>query len=96
MNGNSFNSIRQNLYPRVQLPISQHCFWKWYGIEQATIGNNDGMSYWRIYASLTLDELANRSTKYSHACAFGKIWHMHVRVSNVTFLTACPPPLSYI
>ena len=45
-------------FPRVQLTIFQHLFRKWLGAGQATIYylNQWWLVYWRIYASLRLNE----------------------------------------
>ena len=48
-----------NLFPVVQLTIFQHWFRKWLGAVQATSHylNQWWLDYWRIYASLGLNEL---------------------------------------
>ena len=48
-----------SLFPRVQLTISQHWFRWWLGADQATSHylNQWWLIYWRIYASLGLNEL---------------------------------------
>ena len=52
-----------NLFPMVQLTISQHWFRLWLGADQATSHdlNHCWLFYWRIYASLGLNELINTS-----------------------------------
>ena len=48
-----------SLFLRVQLTIFQHWFWYWFGADQATSHylNQWWLDYWRIYASLGLNEL---------------------------------------
>ena len=50
-----------NLFPRVQLTIFQHWFRQWLGAGQATSHylNQWWLVYWRIYASLGLNELTS-------------------------------------
>ena len=48
-----------NLFPSVQLTITQYWFRGWLGTKQVTshYQANDGLVHWHIYASLDLDEL---------------------------------------
>ena len=50
-----------SLFLRVQLTIVHHWFWWWLGTDQATSHylNQWLLVYWRIYASLGLNELSN-------------------------------------
>ena len=50
------------LFPRVQITLFQHWFRQWLGAGQATSHylNQWWLVYWRIYASLGLNELINR------------------------------------
>ena len=50
-----------SLFPRVHVTIFQHWFWSWLGAVQATSHylNQWWFVYWRIYASLGLNELNN-------------------------------------
>ena len=55
-----------SLFPRVQLTIFQHWFRWWLGADQATSHylNQGRKVYWRIYASLGLNELNYSSINY--------------------------------
>ena len=55
------------LFPRVQLTIFQHWFRKWLGAGQATSHylNQWWLDYWRMYASLGLNELIKRPSIWS-------------------------------
>ena len=66
-----------NLFPRVQLTMFHHLFRKWLGAGQATSHylNQWWLVYWRIYASLGLNELnsyflhiSKRLVSYSVVC----------------------------
>ena len=61
-----------NLFPRVQLTIFQHWFRKWLDADKATSQylNQWWLVYWRIYASLGLNELTG--LKWSNIDKFGK------------------------
>ena len=60
-----------SLFPRVQLPIFQRWFRQWLGADQATSHclNQWWVVYWRIYASLGLNELT--VTGKLHDCPNG-------------------------
>ena len=62
------------LFLRVQLTISQHWLRKWLGADQATSHylNQWWLVYWRIYASLGLNELkipARKGSVFGHAAS---------------------------
>ena len=66
--------IHWRLFVRVQLTIFQHWFRWWLGAVQATshYRNQGWLVYWRIYASLGLNELnvlVIKSTLWSEHCA---------------------------
>ena len=52
-----------SLFPRVHLTICQHWFWYWFGADQATSHylNQWWLVYWRIYASLCINELLDNA-----------------------------------
>ena len=55
-----------NLFPRDQLTVFLHWFRKWLGAVQATSHylNQWWLDYWRIYASLGLNELTTFNSQY--------------------------------
>ena len=71
-----------SLFLGVQLTISQHWFRKWLGADQATSHYLDQwwLDYWRIYASLGLNELTPLLRNYN-ICAY-----INTSVSGVAYL----------
>ena len=76
LNENVWISIAVSLkfVPRVQLTIFQHWFREWLGADQATtiIWTHDGLVWWRIYASLGLNELTH--SPLGDVAAILKVW----------------------
>ena len=67
--------FRWNLFPRISITTSQHWFRnglvpkRW----QAIIWSNDGIVYWRIYASLSHNELTHWSLAYAICMTYSVI-----------------------
>ena len=79
-----------SLFLRFQLTIFQHWFRYWLGAVQATSHylNQWWLVYWRIYASLGLNELT-----LLHDSKMGPRWHLCESVNFVTMIQAMACPL---
>ena len=69
-------SYHGSLFPMVQLTIFQHWLRLWLGADQATghYLNQWWLVYWRIYASLGLNELSSLGTAMIHTISKNPYW----------------------
>ena len=88
-----------SLFLRVQLTLFQHCFRYWLGAVQATSHylNQWWLVYWRIYASLGLNELTPADAYAGYDSILGRSFNLNTDIvlgylANKTSTTVCRPP----